>query len=381
MSRVNRTNNSGMNATGGSSHGAVGVGGGGSAAVPYVDASHGVPSGGEVASFTSADAGGAGRLVGESPAMGRLRKLVKAVAMKDCTVLVRGESGTGKELIARTVHEESKRSAGPFVAVDCTGLRDTLLESQLFGHVKGAFTGAEQNTLGFIRAADGGTLFLDEIGELEPKTQAKLLRVIQERSVVPLGSVKPIPVNVRILAATHRDLKKMVTHGQFREDLYFRLDVVTVLAPTLSERKSDIVLLAEHFLKQVAELYEEPMKSITPEARKVMEAYAWPGNVRELANAIEHAVVFCKGGSIDVLDLPERVRGIGAGNAWAALDLTDGPIITLEAAEKGLIVRALKASNGNQSRAAALLSIDRRRLYRKVRLYGLNHLVSASSED
>ncbi|MBL0869159.1 MAG: sigma-54-dependent Fis family transcriptional regulator [Phycisphaerales bacterium] len=377
MSRVNRTNNSGMNAAGGSTPGMAAV----PSAGQYGERGEGVASGAEGSAFSSGGVGGAGRLVGESPAMGRLRKLVKAVAMKDCTVLVRGESGTGKELIARTVHEESRRATGPFVAVDCTGLRDTLLESQLFGHVKGAFTGAEQNTLGFIRAADGGTLFLDEIGELEPKTQAKLLRVIQERSVVPLGSVKPIPVNVRILAATHRDLKKMVTHGQFREDLYFRLDVVTVHAPTLGERKTDIVLLAEHFLKQVAELYEEPVKSISPEARKVLEAYAWPGNVRELANAIEHAVVFCKGSSIDVLDLPERVRGIGAGNAGAALDLADGPIITLEAAEKGLIVRALKASNGNQSRAAALLSIDRRRLYRKVRLYGLNHLVSASSED
>lgn len=315
------------------------------------------------------------RLIGSSPAMIKLRKLVSAVAQKDCTVLIHGESGTGKELVARTIHEQSKRAVGPFVAVDCTGLRDTLLESQLFGHVKGAFTGADQNTLGFIRAADGGTLFLDEIGELEPRTQAKLLRVLQERCVVPLGSVKPINVNVRVLTATHRDLKRMVTAGTFREDLYFRLDVVTVGVPTLGTRKTDVVDLARHFLSILADLYEEPAKSLSDEACKTLCAYSWPGNVRELANAVEHAAVFCKNGTIDAADLPDRVRGIGPGEPLK-LDLIDGPIVALEAAEKGLIVRALKASNGNQSRAAEMLSIDRRRLYRKVSRYGLKHMVS-----
>ncbi|MBX9737837.1 MAG: sigma-54 dependent transcriptional regulator [Phycisphaerales bacterium] len=319
------------------------------------------------------------RLVGSSPAMIKLRKLVHAVAQKDCTVLIRGDSGTGKELVARTLHDQSKRAGNPFIAVDCTGLRDTLLESQLFGHVKGAFTGAEQNTIGFIRAADGGTLFLDEIGELEPKTQAKLLRVLQERVVVPLGSVKPVPINVRVFAATHRDLKKMVTHGQFREDLYFRLDVVTVSAPKLSERRTDVVPLCEHFLREIAALYEEPVKRLSGESVKVLTAYDWPGNVRELANAVEHAVVFSKRAEIDVLDLPDRVRGVSA--EPLKLDLVDGPIIPLESAERGLIMRALKATNGNQSRAAEMLLIDRRRLNRKVLRYGLDHLITPGAED
>lgn len=326
-----------------------------------------------------AEPDGISRLVGSSPAMTKLRKLVQAVAQKDCIVLIRGDSGTGKELVARTLHEQSKRAGGAFIAVDCTGLRDTLLESQLFGHVKGAFTGAEQNTLGFIRSADGGTLFLDEIGELEPKTQAKLLRVLQERTVVPLGSVKPVPVNVRVLAATHRDLKKMVAHGQFREDLYFRLDVVTVVAPRLNERRTDVVPLCEHFLREIAGLYEEPVKRLSIEAIKVLTSYEWPGNVRELANAVEHAVVFSKRDEIDVLDLPDRVRGVTS--EPLKLDLIDGPIIPLESAERGLIMRALKATNGNQSRAAEMLLIDRRRLSRKVQRYGLDHLITPGSEE
>ncbi|MBL8990578.1 MAG: sigma-54-dependent Fis family transcriptional regulator [Phycisphaerae bacterium] len=324
-----------------------------------------------VSSIGERSTGTAGRpLIGQSAAMQRVRRLIGVVAPKDCTVLIQGASGSGKELVARTVHDSSRRAGGPFIAVDCTGLRDTLLESQLFGHVKGAFTGAEQNTLGFIRAADRGTLFLDEIGEMDIKTQAKLLRVIQERVVVPLGGVKPIPVDVRLVAATHRDLKAMVARGEFREDLYFRLDVVRMVVPSLSERLSDVSALADHFLERLAALYEEPVKRLSPEARQVLEAYGWPGNVRELANAIEHAVVMTSGETIGVLELPERVRGgVAVGS-----DPATGPIITLESAEKGLIERALRATSGNQSKAADLLSIDRRRLYRKVRRYGLKHL-------
>jgi two-component system response regulator HydG len=300
----------------------------------------------------------------------RLRKLINAVAARDCTVLIQGESGTGKELVAKNVHSLSRRAAGPFVAVDCTGLRDTLLESQLFGHVKGAFTGADQPTLGFFRAADGGTLFLDEIGELEARTQAKLLRCIQERCVVPLGSVKPIPVNVRLLCATHRDLKAMVNRGDFREDLYFRLDVVRLETPPLAQRKGDILPLAQHFLDQLAELYDEPAKHLSPEAAALVEAYPWPGNVRELANAIEHAVVFAAGDVLTPLEFPERLRA----GAVPGSNPAEGPIVTLEAAERTLIARALKATDGNQSKAAELLKIDRRRLARKIGRYGLRHL-------
>ena len=308
-------------------------------------------------------------LVGTAPVMARLRKVIEAVAWRDCTVLIQGQSGTGKELVARTLHATSRRAAGPFIAVDCTGLRDTLLESQLFGHVRGAFTGAEQNTLGFFRAADGGTLFLDEIGELETKTQAKLLRCIQERAVVPLGGIKPVPVNVRVLAATHRDLRQMVTRGEFREDLYFRLDVVRIETPPLSKRPTDVLPLAEHFLRLLAELYEEPAKVLSEEAKELLRGYSWPGNVRELANAVEHAVVFAIGGTLTHMDLPERLRaGIVPGANPA-----DGPIVTLESAERTLIARALKATDGNQSKAAEILCIDRRRLSRKITRYGLRH--------
>lgn len=315
----------------------------------------------------------------------RLREMVTAVAPRDCTVLVNGQSGTGKELVARSVHAQSRRAAGPFVAVDCTALRDTLLESQLFGHVKGAFTGADQPTLGFFRAAEGGTLFLDEIGEMDLKTQAKLLRSIQERAVVPLGAVKPIPVNVRVIVATHRDLRAMVDRGEFREDLYFRLDVVRLVLPPLSERGSDVRALADHFLFLIAELYQEPIRRFAPEVYTLLEAHTWPGNVRELANVVEHAVVFSGNEVIGVEDLPERLRGVldqpvrtplaaTPAESAAAADL---PIITLAAAEKALISRALQATSGNQSAAANMLQIERRRLARKIERYGLRNLVNA----
>jgi DNA-binding NtrC family response regulator len=304
--------------------------------------------------------------------MVRLRELIAAVAQRDCTVMVNGQSGTGKELVARNIHTHSRRAAGPFVAVDCTGLRDTLLESQLFGHVKGAFTGADQPALGFFRAADGGTLFLDEIGEMDLKTQSKLLRSIQERCVVPLGAVKPIPVNVRVVVATHRDLKAMTTRGEFREDLYFRLDVVRLELPPLKDRASDVLALADHFLFQLAELYDEPVRQFSPEARQLLMEYPWPGNVRELANAVEHAVVFSAEPVLTAKDLPDRLH-VGAAIPPKA---GEDPIITLASAEQTLIARALKATDGNQSAAAILLRVDRRRLSRKIDRYGLRHLVN-----
>ncbi len=327
-------------------------------------------------------------LVGASPAMLRLREMIAAVALRDCTVLVNGQSGTGKELVARSVHAQSRRAAGPFVAVDCTALRDTLLESQLFGHVKGAFTGADQPTLGFFRAADGGTLFLDEIGEMDLKTQAKLLRAIQERCVVPLGSVKPVPVNVRVIVATHRDLRGMVERGEFREDLYFRLDVVRLVLPPLNQRGGDILALADHFLWQLAELYQEPVKHFSREAREILASHAWPGNVRELANVVEHAVVFSAGEEIGPADLPDRIlaarEGLPPRRPAGALagsngEMTEPPIVTLASAERTLIARALRATNGNQSAAANMLQVERRRLARKIDRYGLRDLVTGSA--
>ncbi len=309
-------------------------------------------------------------LVGASEAMERLRLQIDVAARRSSTVLIQGESGTGKELIARHIHAASPRADGPFVPVDCSTLRSTLFESQLFGHVKGAFTGADYATLGFFRSADGGTLFLDEIGELELHVQAKLLRCIQDRQVVPLGSVDPIPVDSRIVTATHRDLKAMVRDGEFRQDLYYRLNVVGLTAPPLRERRSDVALLADHFLTNFAKTYDEPMKTLSADAAAVMEAYDWPGNVRELANVIEQAHVFSKGRRITVTDLPDETRHAPAGRK----DRRGGRIIPLEEAERLLISRALRLASGNQAMAARMLEIDRRRLYRKVRQYDLQGL-------
>jgi len=305
--------------------------------------------------------------------MRRLRTLIETVGRRNCTAIIQGESGTGKELVARQVHQFSNRANGPFIPVDCTTLRDTLFESQLFGHVKGAFTGADQATLGFFRAADGGTLFLDEIGELDLQVQAKLLRCIQDSAVVPLGGLDPIGVDVRILTATHRNLKEMVRRGEFREDLYYRLNVVQLNVPPLRSRRDDVIALAGYFLQQQSEIYQEPAKEFAAETVAALHAHAWPGNVRELANAIEHAFVMCTHGQITIHDLPEGLRT----DSGPAVD-DDCTIMPLEAAERSLIVRAMRAADGNQARAAAMLQIERRRLYRKVRYYGLQDLTRRS---
>lgn len=304
--------------------------------------------------------------------MNRLEEIVDSVARRNCTVLINGESGSGKELMARKVHSLSARSNRPFIPVDCTTLRDTLLESQLFGHVKGAFTGADKATMGFIRAAEGGTLFLDEIGELSPQVQAKLLRVIQERCVVPLGGTEPIPVDIRILAATHRDLKKMVRDGEFREDLFYRLNVVTLVVPPLRERREEIRQLTDHFLGEMSRMYQEPTKFFNDEAIEALESYDWPGNVRELANAVEHAYVLSDHDELTVRDLPEVVRS----SASQIKMPTSDEIPTLASAERNLLMRALRATKGNQALAARMLNIERHRFYRMVRRHNLDVLMT-----
>ncbi len=306
-------------------------------------------------------------LVGQSPAVLRLRHQIERISRRRCTVLIHGESGTGKELAARQIHTSSHRATGPFVAVDCTILSSTLFESQLFGHVKGAFTGADQATIGFFRAAHDGTLFLDEVSELQASVQAKLLRCIQERSVVPLGGVKPIPVNVRVVAATNRDLKQMVEQGTFRDDLYYRLKVVQLHVPPLRERPDDIPDLINDLLMRLARDYDEPVKQFTDKAEAALQAYHWPGNVRELHNAIEHAFVFAEHDRLDIEDLPKEVRTFAIDVRPTGAD----PIPPFEVNERDLIVRALEATSGNQAAAARLLRINRHRLYRKIRRYGL----------
>lgn len=309
------------------------------------------------------------RSIVSTPSMQRLYQMAESVSRRTCTVLIRGESGSGKELIARQIHAWSPRREQPFLAVDCTTLKDSLFESQLFGHRKGAFTGAERATLGFFRSADGGTLFLDEIGELSLPVQAKLLRCIQDRAVVPLGDSTPIPVDVRVLAATHRDLRAMVRRGEFREDLYFRLNVVEMLVPPLRDRKPDIAPLARHFLDHFARLYGDPAKFLAPDAVRALEEYAWPGNVRELSNAMERAHILGDGAVVTVADLPEEI--LPASARPPTPELKGGEIPTLRFAEQLLIARALDASGGNKTRAAEILQIGRHRLHRKIRAYGL----------
>jgi transcriptional regulator with PAS, ATPase and Fis domain len=311
-------------------------------------------------------------MVGEHPTMRRLRELVVAVGRRESTALIRGESGTGKELLARQIHLASPRASGPFVPVDCSTLRDSLLESQLFGHVRGAFTGAACNTLGFFRAADGGTIFLDEIGELMPEAQARLLRCLQERAVVPLGTFRAIPVNVRIIAATHRPLAEMVRQDRFRIDLYFRLNVVALEIPPLRHRKEDIPLLAEQFLRDMGRIYDEPPHKISPAAMKRLTEYDWPGNVRELRNVLERACALTQNATLTVEDLPSET--ITTRLAESAPNVAKA-IISLAEAERQAIASALRANGGNQSRTALALQIERHRLSRMIHRHGLQSLL------
>jgi transcriptional regulator with PAS, ATPase and Fis domain len=310
-------------------------------------------------------------MVGEHPTMRRLRELAVAVGRRESTVLIRGKSGTGKELLARQIHLASARATGPFVPVDCSTLRDSLLESQLFGHVRGAFTGAACNTLGFFRAADGGTIFLDEIGELLPEAQARLLRCLQERAVVPLGTFRAIPVNVRIIAATHRPLAEMVRLNTFRIDLYFRLNVVALEIPPLRSRKEDIPLLAEQFLSDIARAYDEPLQKLSPAAMNRLAEYDWPGNVRELRNVLERACALAANATLTVEDLPSEVT-----TRFAEPEVTHAETaISLAESERQLIASALRANGGNQSRTAVVLKVERHRLSRLIHRHGLRSLV------
>lgn len=312
------------------------------------------------------------RLVGDSSAMRDVWRRLEAVAPRGCTVLIRGESGTGKEVAAREIHRLSARRSGPFIAVDCTTLHGSLFESQLFGHVRGAFTGAERETLGFFRAAHGGTLLLDEIGELSFPAQAKLLRCIQQREVVPVGGTRPVPVDVRVLAATHRDLNQMVEQEKFRLDLYYRLNVVQIQMPALRERGEDVALLAVDLLDRLADLYEEPRKVLGADALRVLQRCRWPGNVRQLAHALEHGYIMSRGDEISADDLPAEV--LAEASEATHSEMSDGAMMTLNQAQRKLVADALREARGVQNEAARLLGIDRRRLYRLVRRYELSQL-------
>ena len=311
---------------------------------------------------------GFGELIGQSPAMQPVYRMVEAVSENKSTVLVSGASGTGKELVARTIHQRGALRDHPFIAINCAGLSETLLDSQLFGHRKGAFTGALADHDGVFRAAEGGTLFLDEVSEVPLALQAKFLRAIQEREVTPIGASLPVPIDVRLIAATNRDLEAEVHAGRFRLDLFYRLNVVHIPLPPLRERQDDIAHLVEHFVQHYGRQYGVAPKRMTPEALERLTHHTWPGNVRELQNAIERAFALSNADTIAVTDLPAAITDAARPGPLPA----DGQALpTLGAAEARLIAAALRASGGNKNEAARLLGIDRQRLYRKIEKYGL----------
>jgi len=311
-------------------------------------------------------------IVGASPSMREVFDDVQQVAPTRATVLLEGESGTGKELIAKVIHQLSPRARQPMVTVHCAALSPTLLESELFGHEKGSFTGAHERRIGRFEQAQGGTLFLDEIGEIDASTQVKLLRFLGERSFERVGSNKTLTADVRLIAATNKNLQDLVKAGTFREDLFFRLHVVEIRLPRLRERHEDIPLLAQTFLAEFASENQKPITAFTPEAMELLLRYHWPGNVRELRTAIEHAVVLCRTEKITPRDLPAALRAAAQAPAESP-GLLDSDF-TVEEAEKQLMIRALKDTNGNRTLAAKKLGMSRRTLHRKLHLYHLEDL-------
>src|SRR6266699_3868817 len=307
---------------------------------------------------------GFGGLIGVSMKMQRVYKMIEKVSQHEYPVLVLGESGTGKELVARSIHFSGPRRERPFAPVDCSALVPTLIESELFGYVKGAFTGAVQAKQGLLEAAQGGTLFLDEIGDMPVDLQAKLLRALQEREVKPVGSTERRPINVRIIAATHRDLEAAIRSATFRQDLYFRLNVVQVKLPPLRDRKSDIPILVTAFLEKFSDP-NGPVRTISEDAMRRLTAYDWPGNVRELENAIERAVALGSGPLLHVGDLPSNLQQGSSDKLLESNELT-----TLEEMERRFILRALRETNGDKLAAARLLGIGKTTLYRKLKQYG-----------
>jgi len=305
-------------------------------------------------------------LIGKSRAMQEVFSLIEQVAGSRSTVMIYGKSGTGKELVAKAVHYNSQRASKPFVAVNCAAIPSELLESELFGHEKGSFTGAIATKVGKFEMATGGSLFLDEVGSMRLDLQAKILRALQEREIERVGGTRTIKIDVRVIAATNRDLKKAVEEGTFREDLYYRLNVVPITLPDLKDRQEDIPLLANHFVQKFTQESNSNIREISREAMGILLSYPWPGNVRELENVIERAVTLGRGPAIQPGDLPPHLAG-GAGPVEKAL----AQEATLEDLERDYIRAVLRRTKGHQIRAAAILGIDRRTLYRKIRRYGI----------
>ena len=308
------------------------------------------------------------RPVGTSKSWLEILRLAETVAPTESTVLIQGESGTGKEVIARYIHDLSARADASFHSINCGALPESLLESELFGHVKGSFTGAVKDKTGLFAAAAGGTFFLDEIGETTPATQVKLLRVLQHREVIRVGATDPEPIDTRLIAATNRDLEEEIKRGGFRSDLFYRLNVIALHLPPLRQRREDIPILAEHFLTRASEVRAENAKSLTPEALSALQEYSWPGNVRELENALERAVIMTSDDTITPSALPERITQRKSEPLVAE---RTPPNPTLEAIERAYILWVLQSEGGNKTRAADALGIDPSTLYRKLSRYGV----------
>ncbi|MEM8874719.1 MAG: sigma-54 dependent transcriptional regulator [Planctomycetota bacterium] len=315
------------------------------------------------------DRGGFEGIIGKSPGIQNVIKTAKQIAPSDIPVLITGESGTGKELIARAIHDHSQRRRKRLVALNCAGLAETILEDELFGHVKGAYTGAQGDRAGRFEHADKGTLFLDEVGDMPQSMQAKLLRVLENGEVVRLGSNEPKEVDVRLVSATNRNLQQMVDDGSFRQDLYFRIKGVTVHLPPLRERREDIPLLTHFFLKQSAEKYGKDIAGVTAEAQQKLMGFSWPGNVRQLKTAIEEMVVLATDSELGIEQIPEEIKGANGTVADAGMSGLVG--ISVQQAEKELIRNTLEMTDGNREKAAKMLGIGERTLYRKIKEYEL----------
>ena len=307
-------------------------------------------------------------IIGNSAPMQEVFDMIRQVAGSRATVLIQGESGTGKELVAKAIHQLGSRSKGPFVAVHCAALAKNLLESELFGHEKGAFTGAMERRVGRFEKADGGSLFLDEISEIDASVQVKILRALEERQIERVGGDIPVDVDSRLIAATNRDLKAMVDEGEFREDLFYRLYVVVITLPPLREREDDILLLLNHYLAVFNEENGKQIEGFTPAAYNLLSAYAWPGNIRELRNLVERMVVLAHGKVLDVKDIPEQVRDETGNRGEVKIDAD----LTVDEMEKRMVVQALEKTGGNRTKAAEKLGISRRTLHRKLNQYEIN---------
>ncbi len=316
------------------------------------------------------------RLIGRSEEMLKVYKMIEKVAPTDATILVYGDSGTGKELIAREIHYRSRRNEGPFLSINCGALAKDLLESTLFGHKKGSFTGAVKDQKGYFTVCENGTLFFDEVGEMAPATQVKLLRALQEREVIPIGASEAVPIDVRLVAATNADLETEVSEGRFRTDLFYRLNVIPIRIPPLRQRREDIALLVEHFMARCPG--PNGPKKVIREVMEALERYDWPGNVRELENVIERAVILSEGDVIGLEDLPEKILQGPVNRGGLVIDT---PTMTLEELEREYIVKVLNHTNWQKKRAADVLGINASTLYRKLINYGITTKQGLSDED